>query len=198
MELLLTTERGIESIAAQEVYELIRRRAGRAGEGRLRVQGRAGHILTLNYRANSLHRVVLLLAEGEVFSLEELYTLVRRIPFEEYLSPEQSFAVRASRFGEHGFTSLDVARVAGQAVIDSYAASRGVRLKVNLREPDVVVRVELRGSTCFVGIDTTGESLHRRGYRVYRHPAPLKPSNSATHRPNSRLRRASALKRSSA
>jgi len=178
MEFLLTTERGIEGVAAQEVYELIRRRAKLAGEGRLRVQGRAEHILTLNYCSNSLHRVVLLLAKGEVSSLEEIYTLVRRIPFEEYISPEQSFAVRASRFGEHKFTSMDIARVAGQAVIDAYRAALGVRLKVNLDSPDVVVRVELRHSLCFVGIDTTGESLHRRGYRVYQHPAPLKPSIS--------------------
>jgi tRNA (guanine6-N2)-methyltransferase len=178
MELLLTTERGIETVASQEVYELIRRRARVAGEGRLRVSAREEDILTLNYRSNSLHRVVLLLYEGEVRSLEEIYAAVRRISFEDYLSPEQSFAVRASRMGEHGFTSLDIARVAGQAVIDSYAEALGVRLRVNLESPDVVVRVELRDSTCYVGIDTTGESLHRRGYRIYQHPAPLKPSIS--------------------
>jgi tRNA (guanine6-N2)-methyltransferase len=178
MELLLTTERGIESVAAQEVRELIRRRASVAGEGRLRVRGDARDILTLNYCSNSLHRVVLLLLESDFSTLDELYRAVKGIAFHEYLSPEQSFAVKASRMGEHDFTSLDVARVAGQAVIDSYAEARGVRLKVNLDSPDVVVRVEVRQSKCYVGIDTTGESLHRRGYRVYQHPAPLKPSIS--------------------
>ena len=178
MELLLTTERGIEGIAAREVHELIHRQASVAGEGRLRVRGSTGDILTLNYCSNSLHRVVLLLLESEFSTLNELYSAVRSIAFEEYISPEQSFAVRASRVGEHDFTSMDIARVAGQAVIDSYSEARGVRLKVNLDSPDVVVRVEVRESTCYVGIDTTGESLHRRGYRVYQHPAPLKPSIS--------------------
>ncbi len=178
MKLLLTTERGIEQVAAREVEELIHRRPDIAGEGRLRVDAAEQDILTLNYRSNSLHRVVLLLYEGEVSNLEEIYTVVRRLPFEEYLSPGQSFAVRALRTGKHPFTSLDIARVAGQAVIDRYASARGVRLRVNLRAPQVVVRVELRHSLCYVGVDTTGESLHRRGYRVYQHPAPLKPSIS--------------------
>jgi tRNA (guanine6-N2)-methyltransferase len=78
--------------------------------------------------------------------------------------------------GEHGFTSVDVARVAGQAVIDAYLEAKGTRLKVDLTSPDVVVCVEIRYDRCYVGIDTTGESLHRRGYRVYQHPASLKPS----------------------
>ncbi|NOZ82629.1 MAG: methyltransferase domain-containing protein, partial [Euryarchaeota archaeon] len=64
----------------------------------------------------------------------------------------------------------------GQAVIDRYRRERGTRLRVDLSEPEVVVRVELRGRELMVGIDTTGRSLHRRGYRAYLHPAPLKPT----------------------
>ncbi|NOZ60029.1 MAG: class I SAM-dependent RNA methyltransferase [Euryarchaeota archaeon] len=176
MELLLTTERGIEEVAAQEVRELTRRSPVIDGGGRLLLRGEVEDILTLNYCSNSLHRVVLLLHRGEVQDLQDIYGAVRRLPFEEYISPGQTFAVRASRMGEHSFTSMDIARVAGQAVIDSYASARGVRLRVNLDTPEVVVRIELRQRLCYVGIDTTGESLHRRGYRVYQHPAPLKPS----------------------
>jgi len=64
--------------------------------------------------------------------------------------------------------------VAGQAVIDSYMDSKGVRLKVNLDEPDIIIRVDVIQNEIYVGLDTTGDdALHKRWYRVYQHPAPL-------------------------
>ncbi len=76
---------------------------------------------------------------------------------------------------------MDVARVAGQAVIDTYLESRQKRLKVNLDEPDVIIRVDVIHDEIFIGIDTTGDdALHKRWYRVYKHPAPLNASIAAS------------------
>lgn len=112
--------------------------------------------------------------ESKKFSnLEEIYKIVKQIDF-DFIKPEQSFAIRALRVGEHDFTSIDIGRVAGQAVIDSYKESKGIRLKVNLDEPDVIIRTDVIHNELYVGIDTTGDdALHKRWYRVYNHPAPL-------------------------
>jgi len=64
-------------------------------------------------------------------------------------------------------------------VIDSYMASRGVRLKVNLGEPDIELYAFVRDQELLLGINTTGASLHRRGYRVFKHPAALRTSVAA-------------------
>lgn len=83
--------------------------------------------------------------------------------------------------GEHNFTSIDIGKVAGQAVIDSYIESHGHRLKVNLDEPDVIIRVDVIQNEIFIGLDTTGDdALHKRWYRIYSHPAPLNASIAAS------------------
>lgn len=93
--------------------------------------------------------------------------------------PDAPFAVMAEREGEHPFRSPDIARVAGQAVIDAYRSATGRRLPVDLDEPTTVVRVELRGTHLQIGIELTGASLHRRGHLVVRHHAGLKATIAA-------------------
>ena len=170
---------GLEDVVAKEIEEL-GGRITRLSRGRVYFEGDLKLVAVLNYWGRTIERVVLLLKESHVENLDEIYKEVRGLDF-SIIRPHQSFAVRSKRVGVHDFTSIDIARVAGQAVIDSYLASKGVRLKVNLDEPDVIVRVELIDSTLLVGIDTTGdEGLHKRGYRVYQHPAPLNATIAAS------------------
>ncbi len=99
---------------------------------------------------------------------------MQSIDLERFFGPEQSFACRSDRMGEHGFTSLDIERVAGQAVVDHFMERTGKRIRANLGDPDVILRADLDGSTLYVSIDLVGyEAMHRRGYRVYDHPAAL-------------------------
>ncbi len=124
---------------------------------------------------------MLILLENRKFEvLEDIYKITKDIDY-NFIKPEQAFAVRANRVGSHNFTSMDVARVAGQAIIDAYMESRQKRLKVNLDEPDVIIRVDVIHDEVFVGVDTTGDNaLHKRWYRVYHHPASLNASIAAS------------------
>lgn len=171
---IATCNPGLEEVAIAEVYELIGSRACVKHKGAIIFEADEDAIYRLNYLSRSLHRIILLLHEATFNELDDLYRIVRGIDFSEYIEPHQSFAVRPERVGIHNFTSIDVGRVVGQAVIDSYMESKNVRLKVNLDEPDVEVGCEVRGNRFWIGIDTTGESLHKRWYRVSKHEAPLK------------------------
>ena len=184
-ELVATTVRGLEEIAINEVEELVGVKAERdtlttvGGQGRIKFKADEKAIFTLNYCSNSLHRVIILLNYGEFSTLHEIYEATKEIDFAKFIGEEQTFAVVASRFatqGSHDFTSLDVASQVGQGVIDSFSESTGKRLKVNLKHPDVVISAGVVDNRFWIGIDTTGESLHKRKYRVYQHPAPLKAS----------------------
>ncbi|NOZ82630.1 MAG: hypothetical protein GXN98_02255, partial [Euryarchaeota archaeon] len=86
MRLFMTTERGFEAVAAEEVRELTGSTPERAGEGRLLLNGSARELLLLNYCSNTLHRVVLLLLREEVESLEEIYSACLSLPFEELIA----------------------------------------------------------------------------------------------------------------
>lgn len=179
MELLATTIAGFENIAIREVGELIGVQAQQKKLGMIGFPGELDDIFTLNYTSKSLHRIFLLLRRSTFSQLSDIYQIVREISYQPYIEPDQSFGIRSQRHGEHDFTSIDVAREAGQAVIDSYREETGVRLKVDLDDPDVILRAEVRNDQFWIGIDTTGnDSLHKRGYRVYQHHAPLKATLS--------------------
>ncbi len=176
-EFVATTTRGLEKVSMEEVEELVGRKAEIFRSGSIRFKGTLKDCITLNYVSRSLHRIILLLVKGTFQKLDEIYKMVRSFSFTDIIQQEQSLAVRAQRHGTHDFTSLDVASKVGQAVIDSYLDEKKIRLKVNLNEPDVILRAYVVDDFFFLGVDTTGdESLHRRGYRVYQHPAPLKPT----------------------
>jgi tRNA (guanine6-N2)-methyltransferase len=176
MLLYATMPAGLEVVSAEEIEELggkvveIRR-----GKGRVFFEGDLRLVAKVNYLARTVERVMILLTVEKFEKLDDIYTIVKNLDF-SFIKPDQSFAIRPLRVGEHDFTSLDVGRVAGQAVIDSYKELKGVRLRVNLDEPDVIIRVDVIHDEVYVGLDTTGdEALHKRGYRVYDHPAPLNP-----------------------
>jgi tRNA (guanine6-N2)-methyltransferase len=177
MDVLATTTLGLETIAITEIRELTGRTAVVAHRGMVRSSVDEADIFKLNYCSKSLHRVLLLCGECTFSSLAEIYQQTRAIEFTRLIHPTQSFAVRPKRVGSHAFTSEDIGRVVGQAVIDGYEAEQKVRLKVNLDQPHVIIRAEVRHDRFWISLDTTGDdSLHKRGYRTYQHAAPLKPS----------------------
>ena len=171
---------GLEDVFAEEAKQILGS-VGQLelGKGRVFFTAPLEAMYELNIRARTLHKLFLLLHRGLFEGLRDIYVATRQLDFTSVIKPDQSFAVRAERVGQHDFTSMDVAAEVGQAVIDSYMASTGVRLKVNLSEPDVELYAFVRDNEFLLGINTTGPSLHKRGYRVFKHPAALRTSVAA-------------------
>jgi len=178
MEVYATTHRGLEKITAEEIQEL-GGKLKRYSDGRVYFKCDEKLIDKLNYHARTCERIILLLKSTKVTGLEDIYNEIKDIDF-SFIRPNESFAVRSKRVGVHNFNSMDIAKVAGDAIIKSYQSSAEKRLEVNLDSPDNIIRVELIHDLLLVGVDTTGDKgLHRRGYRVYQHPAPLNPTIAA-------------------
>ncbi|GBC98166.1 Ribosomal RNA large subunit methyltransferase K/L [bacterium HR17] len=178
---LFTTPRGVEDLVVRELR-------GLGVDAHPRLFGLEGWVwgfvddpLALAqacYRARTIFRGMLVLAEGEVRrtqdGLQDIYELVKSVDWTEWLPPEATFCVRSTRNGRHAYQSPDIERIGGQAVIDRVMAQTRHRQRVRLTRPDVSVRVDVTGERCVVGIDFVGEeALHRRNYRVYDHPAAI-------------------------
>ncbi len=175
-----TTIRGLEDVCAREVKSILGLpELPELGRGRIFFEAPVEAVYELNLWARTMHKLFLLLYKGRFESLKDIYRAARGLDYTGIIRPGQSFAVRAERVGQHDFTSMDVASAVGQAVIDSYRAARGVRLKVNLDEPDVEIHAFVRDDELLIGLNTTGPSLHKRGYRVFKHPAALRTSMAA-------------------
>ena len=176
---------GIEDIAAEE----IRAELGGVVEYSLL----SGHVLhfvdEINFesllRLRSVNKAFLLLyrggigktIEGLVEFRKKLYNALLEASIDDYLSFLTSFAVETERVGEHEYTSIDVSRVVGDVVIEVIRNKKGYRTRVDLRKPSVIIHVFVREDKVYVGVSLTGPaSIHRRGYRIYDHPAALKPT----------------------
>ena len=170
--IIATCNRGMEKICAKEAKEITGKRTGKEGNGLIHIDTEWKDAFKLNYISKTMNRIILLLDKGEFNGLEDLYEKARALDY-YFINKKQSFAVRFSRHGKHCFTSIDAERTVGQAIIDSYREKYRERLKVNLEEPEIMIRGFIKDKKYWLGIDTTGESLHKRGYRIYRHPAPL-------------------------
>jgi len=177
-EFMVTTVEGLEDLAAREIEGL----GGRVSEvkrARVFFEGKVDLMYRVNIRARCIHKLMLVLGYGRARGLDEIYRLVKSIDYSEVMRLNQSFAVRTTRVGEHEYTSIDVSAVVGQAIVDSFVEAKGARPRVDLKNPDVEIGVYVRDDEVVVGVNTTGESLHKRNYRVYDHPAALKTTLAA-------------------
>ncbi len=173
---IATCDKGLEEICIKEINQILNKRAYFYHLGSIYLKNISEEdIFKLNFFSRTLHRIIIILKEGEFNTLEDFEKKVSEINFEEYIAYNQSFAVDAERHGEHDFTSLDIERIVGKIIIERYLTKVGNRLRVNLKNPDILIRVKVRNNHFWVGIDTTGvESLSKRNYRVYNHPAAIK------------------------
>lgn len=174
---LATTNRGLESVAVDEIAALTGETGTVAYPGMVRFSGDLAAVYSLHARARSIHRVMLELCQGHIETLDDITELIEGIDTPAYLGSDQAFAVRAKRRGDHPFGSPDVERAVGQAIIDGFRADGQARPPVDLDDPEMIFRVIIRENRATVAIDATGQrSLHRRWYRLEEHDAALRPT----------------------
>ena len=173
MRLLATTNGGLEAIASEEIDELVGADPSVHHRGVVEFDGNETDVYKLHYRARSIHRIMAVLVDDPIKELEDVYNRTAAAAIVDSL-PEEPFGVVGTRHGTHDFTSVDVAERVGQAVIDAYREATGVRLPVDLDDPTVRLEAYLYDDRFTLAIDLTGDSLHKRPYRVCEHDAPLR------------------------
>ena len=175
-ECFATTINGLERFAADECKQV----AGVDAEpdvGKVIFKADVDQIIKLNLGSRMLHKIFITLARTHVEILDDVFRAAREIDYAEYIRPDQTFAVQGERHSkDKPFTSLDMAAAVGKAIIRSFEEKKGARLKVDLDDPDIQFYCLVRDSEFFLGINTTGKSLHRRFYRVFHHRAALHPT----------------------
>jgi putative N6-adenine-specific DNA methylase len=173
-----TTFKGLEEVLAGEVAAL----GGEGisiGTGSVSFSGE----MALCYRANlwlrTANRVVMLLSEFPAPTPAALYEGTREVPWHELFPPERTFAVDATVRGSGITHSHFAAQKTKDAIADRFRDALGHRPDVDTASPDVRVVVRIVDDACAVSLDTSGESLHRRGYRAHPTEASLKETLAA-------------------
>lgn len=171
-KLTATTFQGLEEVLADEIREL--------GGNSIEVQNRAVSftgedrmIYSANLHCRTALRILKLLHQFKAQNAEKLYKQTASIPWERYFGTNRTIAVESVVNSGFFRNSVFISQKVKDAVVDRFRKSKGKRPSVDIRKPDIRIYVHIREDQCRVFLDSSGDSLHRRGYRLERNPAPL-------------------------
>jgi len=174
MKISVKTLMGLEEVLAEEIRQI----GGKEIEVGNRIVHFAGGQREL-YRANlelrTAIRVLQPIFEFKVYDENHLYkTLRRKIDWTQYMSLQDTLAVDATVSSDNFSHSQYVALKTKDAIVDEFRRRHdGLRPNVDLNNPTLRVNIHISGLQCTVSIDSSGGSLHKRGYRIQQVTAPL-------------------------
>jgi len=127
----------------------------------------------VNYCCRTALRVLKPLFHFEINEQKDLYDRLHEHPWEDLLDPMQTLSIDAVISYTVFTNSQFVAQKSKDAIVDRIREKCGTRPSVDLDHPDLRINVHLFKDLCTVSLDSSGASLHRRGYRQSTGPAPI-------------------------
>ncbi|MBR2113768.1 MAG: methyltransferase [Prevotella sp.] len=171
-EIIAKTFMGLEPVLAKELTQL---GANDVQIGRRMVSFKGDKELL--YRANfQLHTAIRILKPIKHFkalSADDVYEGVKDIDWSEYIGIDKTFAVDSVVFSEEFRHSKFVAYKVKDAIVDQFREKTGQRPNISISNPDIRLHIHIAEDQCTLCLDSSGESLHRRGYRQESVEAPL-------------------------
>jgi len=171
-ELIAKTFQGLEEVLAKELTAL---GANNVEIGRRMVSftGNKEMMYRANFSLRTALRILKPIKHFKAQSADEVYEAVKAIEWEQYLTNEKTFAVDAVVFSDEFRHSKFVAYKVKDAIVDYFREKTGDRPNVRLNNPDLSLNIHVAQDKCTLSLDSSGESLHRRGYRQETMEAPL-------------------------
>ena len=181
LQLFLPCAAGVEGFLADEVHALtgLTGQDLLVGRGGVLVRSSWRDALLLNLHSRLAQRVLVQLGERPYRGEDDIYALAADVAWEIWFTPRQSFKVEVT--AQHSpLKSLNYAALrVKDAVADRFRAKAGSRPNVETQWPDVRIHLHLTRELATVYIDTSGEPLFKRGWRVDKGDAPLKETLAA-------------------
>lgn len=171
-ELIAKTFQGLEDVLAQELTQL---GANNIEIGRRMVSftGDKAMMYKANFALRTAVRILKPIKHFDAQDPDEVYEAVKAINWEEVMDEDTSFAVDAVVFSTEFRHSQYVAYRVKDAIVDYFREKTGKRPNVKLTNPDLYISIHIAENACTLSLDSSGESLHRRGYRQEAVEAPL-------------------------
>lgn len=171
-ELVAPCHFGLEAVTKREIYDL-GYEITRVEDGRVTFTGDAEAICRANIFLRSAERVLLLVGRFHATTFEELFEGIRSLPWEEYIPENGKFWItKASSIKSRLFSSSDIQSIAKKAMVERMKQSYHLDWFPENGAP-YPVRIFLLKDEVVVTLDTSGDSLHKRGYRLMTSKAPL-------------------------
>ena len=178
-ELVVPCHFGMEAVTKREIYDL-GYEITRVEDGRITFEGDAEAICRANVFLRTAERVLLLVGRFKATTFEELFQGIKALPWEEYIPRDGKFWVKkASSIKSKLFSPSDIQSIAKKAMVERL---KGVYKTEWFKEDGAAypIRIFLLKDEVMVALDTSGDSLHKRGYRLQTSKAPITETLAAS------------------
>jgi putative N6-adenine-specific DNA methylase len=177
-EMLAKTFRGLEEVLATELVNI--------GANNVQIQRRAVSFTgdkALMYKANlccrTASRILKPISSFEASNPDEVYEQVKKINWGDYMEVDSTFSIDSTVFSEVFRHSKFVSYRVKDAIADWFMEKYDRRPSVRLDGPQVMINIHIAENRCTLSLDSSGESLHKRGYRVAQTEAPINEALAA-------------------
>lgn len=176
--MIAKTFKGLETVLANELMDL---GANNVEIGRRAVSftGDQRMLYMANFWLRTASRVLVPVAEFKAKDADAVYEQCKKIDWSNLMSSNTTFAIDATVYSDTFRHSRYVTYRVKDAIADYWNEKEGKRPNVKLTDPDLNLNIHIAQETVTVSLDSSGESLHKRGYRVRNTEAPLSEALAA-------------------
>ncbi len=167
-----TTQFGLEEVLAEELHQL-GATIDKVGQRAVEFSGDMQLCYEANLWCRTAIRILRPFAGFYAPDEKTLYREAGRINWADYIQPDQTFAITAVVNKSNLEHSLFVAQLTKDAIVDQFRNRTGERPSVDVKNPDIRLHLHMIENEVVLSLDSSGDSLHRRGYRQQTNVAPL-------------------------
>lgn len=171
-EMVAKTLQGLEEILAGELIALGANNV-QIGRRMVAFEGDKELMYKANFYCRTALRILKPIYTFKAKNADEVYTQVKAVDWEKYMSLDKTFAIDSVIYSEDFNHTKFVAYRTKDAIADYFNEKYNKRPSVRVNNPDLYINIHISHNDCTLSIDSSGESLHKRGYRVDQTEAPL-------------------------
>ncbi len=170
--LIAKTFQGLEEVLANEISTLGGENI-EIGKRMVSFTGDKELLYKVNLHCRTALRILKPIHTFTAIDTDDLYDEIKAFEWDQYLTPDMTFTIDPVVYSDEFKHSKFVTYRAKDAIADYFREKYDKRPSVRLSGADIFINLHINGTTCTLSLDSSGESLHKRGYRVAQTEAPL-------------------------
>ncbi|TYB73120.1 class I SAM-dependent RNA methyltransferase [Bizionia gelidisalsuginis] len=163
---------GFEDILANELIQLGAQEV-KTGVRNVSFVGDKGFMYKANLALRTATKILKPINSFKIKTEQDLYNQIYKMDWSKYLKPSGTLAVDATVNSTVFTHSLYISQKTKDAIVDKFRDETGERPNVDLKFPDLKINIHIDREVCNVSLDSSGESLHKRGYKTATNIAPI-------------------------
>lgn len=175
--LIATAAMGLESIVAKEVKEL--GYECRVDNGKVIFKGDETAIARANMWLRTADRIKILVGDFKAYSFDELFENTKKLPWENFLPVDAEFPVQGKSVKSKLYSVPDCQAIVKKAIVERLRTAYKRTSWLDETGPLFKIEVAIHKDVASITLDTSGQGLHKRGYRIGQGEAPLKETLAA-------------------